>query len=176
MREKFCLVTLAILVGLVGGFILNRLPTSQSAYAQDSVNIKNESEKVLVQGSGVANSSLRPPKDHMSRHFTLRYSPQNSFSIVPSGKRFVLTDIMLHDKGSVKQSIAINIARANPVAETGDIMLQIPIEPSEPEQVHLCSGYVIPSGHALVAWTNAGIEPGQIVNISVTGYLEDEPK
>ncbi len=176
MREKFCLVTLAILVGLGSSFLLNRLPTSQPVYAQDSVSVKDESEKVLVQGSGVAHSSLRPPKDHMSRHFTLQHSPQSSFKLVPKGKRFVLTDIMLHDKGSVKQSITINIARANPVAETGDIMLQIPIEPSKPEQVHLCSGYVIPSGHALVAWTNAGIAPEQFVNISVTGYLEDEPK
>ena len=176
MREKFCLVSFAILVGLGGGFLLNRLPSFQPVFAQDSVNVKDESEKVLVQGSGAANSSWRPPRDNMSHHFRLRHSPQSSFTIVPAGKRFVLTDIMLHDKGSVKQSITINIARANPVAETGDIMLQIPIEPSKPEQVHLCSGYVIPSGHALVAWTNAGIEPNQLVNISVTGYLEDEPK
>lgn len=176
MREKYCLVTLAILLGLIGGFSLNRLQSSQAVYAQDSMQSQEETKKVLVQGWGVANSSWRPPKDHMSRHFTLRQSPQSSFKLVPKGMRFVLTDIMLHDKGSVKQSITINIARANPVAETGDIMLQIPIEPSKPEQVHLCSGYVIPSGHALVAWTNAGIEPEQLVNISVTGYLEDEPK
>jgi hypothetical protein len=40
--------------------------------------------------------------------------------------------------------------------------------------VHLCSGYVIPSGHALVAFTNAAIEPEQYVSVSVTGYLADE--
>lgn len=176
MREKFCLATLAILVGLVSGFLLNRLPTSQPVYAQDSVNVKDESEKILVEGSGIANSSLRPPKEHMSRYFTLQHSPQSSFKIIPKGKRFVLTDIMLHPQGSVKQAITINIARANPVAETGDIMLQVSIEPSKSEQVHLCSGYVIPSGHALVAWTNAGIELRQFVSVSVTGYLEDEPK
>ncbi len=176
MKERFTLVTLAVVVGLLGGFMLNRLPAFHPAYAQESVIVKQSGEKILVQGYGFANSSLRPPKDHMSNHFTLQHSPQSSFKIVPKGKRFVLTDIMLHDKGSVKQPITINVARANPVAETGDIILQIPIEPNEPEEVHLCSGYVIPSGHALVAWTNAGIEPEQFVNMFVTGYLEDEFK
>lgn len=57
MREKFYLVTLAILVGLVGDFLLNRLPSSQSVYAQDSAQVQDETKKVLVQGSGVANSS-----------------------------------------------------------------------------------------------------------------------
>lgn len=76
----------------------------------------------------------------------------------------------------MQQPLTVNIARANPRAETGDIMLQVPIELGKPEQVHFCSGYVIPSGHALVAWTNAGIEPEQYIKVSVTGYLEDEAK
>src|SRR5688572_16001842 len=116
MREKICLVTLAILVGLASGLLFNRLPGFQFVYAQDSVNTENETKKILVQGSGGANSSWRPPKDNMSHHFTLQHSPQSSFKIVPKGKRFILTDIMLHDKGSVKQPLTINVARANPVA------------------------------------------------------------
>lgn len=176
MLHRNWVVILAIVAGLLGGLLISRLPVFQLAHAQELLSAREASGRILVQGHGGANSSKRPPKDHMSDHFTLMDSPQHSFKIIPPGKRFVLTDMMLQGTFSVRQPLTVNIARANPRAETGDIMLQVPIEPGKPEQVHLCSGYVIPSGDALVAWTNAGIEPEQYVQVSVTGYLEDDAK
>ena len=48
------------------------------------------------------------------------------------------------------------------------------LSPGESDTVHLCSGYVIPAGSAVIAFTNAGLEPEQYVSVSVTGYLSDE--
>ena len=166
-------IFLLVGIGLTGGLALDSLLALPSTYAQESAG-GAQGGRILVHGHGTADSSRRPPTEHMRHHFTLLDSPRHSFKVIPRGKRFVLTDIMLHDKGSVRQKITINIADAMPQIERANILLQIPFEPGRHEQVHLCSGYVIGSGHALVAWTNAGIEPDQLVNISVTGYLEDE--
>jgi hypothetical protein len=170
LRSKW-VVILAAGFGIVGGLMSSTLPASRSIYAQEAVG-ETHGNRVLIHGSGVANSSWRPPTENMAHHFGL-YGPQIFFKVVPPGKRFVLTDIMIEDKGSVRQKITINISAAMPQIERANILLQIPFEPGKYEQVHLCSGYIIGSGQALVAWTNAGIEPDQFVNISVTGYLED---
>jgi hypothetical protein len=171
LRSKWMII-LAVGFGLVGGLMSNSLLALRPSYAQEAES-EMQGNRILIHGSGVANSSWRPPKENMAHHFGL-YGPQFFFKIVPPGKRFVLTDIMLEDKGSVRQKITINMSDAIPQIERANILLQIPFEPGKYEQVHLCSGYVIGSGHALVAWTNAGIEPDQFVNISVTGYLEDD--
>jgi hypothetical protein len=86
----------------------------------------------------------------------------------------VLTDVMYIAQGNVRQDVAVNIADANPANQTHKILFQVWISPGKSDEVHLCSGYVIPSGHALVAFTNAGIEPEQYISASVTGYLADE--
>jgi hypothetical protein len=70
--------------------------------------------------------------------------------------------------------VTVNIGDANPLKQTHDILFQVRISPGESDEVHLCSGYVIPSGHALVAFTNAALEPEQYVSVSATGYLADE--
>ena len=90
------------------------------------------------------------------------------------GKKLVLTDIMYISQGNVRQDLVVNIANANPANQTHDILFQIRVSPDESPEVHLCSGYVIASEHALVAFTNAGPAPEQYVSISVTGYLADE--
>jgi len=159
------LLVLALVVGAAIGFPLNRITNSPSVYAQ-------ESERLLVQGHGRAISSLQPPGEQ----FTLSASnaPQRSFKIVPAGKKFVLTDVMYIAQGSVRQDVTVNIGDAHPANQTHAILFQVRISPGESDEVHLCSGYTIPSGHALVAFTNAAIEPEQYVSVSATGYLVAE--
>lgn len=165
MFTKTPLIILTLAIGILAGLALNQVAFSQSAPAQDS-------GKLLVQGHGRAISSLQPPGEH----FTLQASntPQRPFKVVPSGKKFVLTDVMYISQLSVRQDLVVNIAKANPTNKTHDILFQVRLSPGASDDVHLCSGYEIPSGYSLVAYTNAGLEPEQYVSVSVTGYLADE--
>jgi hypothetical protein len=159
------LAVLALAVGALAGFALNQITSSQTVRAQ-------ESERLLVRGHGRAISSLKPPGEHFT--FTASNAPQRTFKVIPAGKKFVLTDVMYLAQGSVRQDVAVNIGDANPAQQTHSILFQVKISPGESDEVHLCSGYVIPSGHSLVAFTNAAIEPEQYVSVSATGYLADE--
>ena len=172
----FCRVMISILtlgIGMGVGFTVNR-STLRSAYAQ-------ERTQILVRGNGRAISSLKP---HDSEKFTLYTadSAGSSFTVVPSGKRFVLTDVMYIAQGSVRQDLVVNIAHASPRTQNSkgpgsdfshSILFQVTLSPRESDQVHLCSGYIIPAGSSLVAFTNAGLEPEQYVSVAVTGYLTD---
>ena len=153
------------------GLLLGRTPSLQSVSAQDAAGAE-QSNRILVQGHGRAISSLKPPGEQ----FTLIASnaPQSSFKVVPAGKKFILTDVMYETQGSVRQSLTVNIANANSSANTHDILFQVSLEPGTSDQTHLCSGYVIPAGNTLVAFTNAGLAPEQYVSVSVTGYLADQ--
>ncbi len=175
MFSRATLAILTLVVGMAVGFTVNRLPPLQSASAQ-------EASQILVKGHGRAISSLKPPD---SEQFTLYPSdaPRGSFKVVPAGKKFVLTDVMYIAQGSMRQDLAVNIASAHPSPQKSkesrlefghSILFQVRLSPGESDQVHLCSGYVIPAGSALIAFTNAGIEPEQYVSVSVTGYLADE--
>ena len=170
MFRKPWLIILSLCVGLGIGLMLNRNSSLQSVHAQDTVN-SVQPERVLVQGHGRAVSSLRPPGEQ----FTLSASnaPRSSFKAIPPGKKFVLTDVIYETQGSVRQNLTVNIANATPSANTHDILFQVSLEPGKSDQVHLCSGYVIPAGNTLVAFTNAGLAPEQYVSVSVTGYLAD---
>jgi hypothetical protein len=77
-------------------------------------------------------------------------------------------------QGSVRQDLVVNVAKASADVQKQDILFQVKLSPSESDKVHLCSGYVIPAGKALVAFTNANLEPEQYVSVAVTGYLADE--
>lgn len=171
MFRKSWLVILLLGAGFALGFLLSSVSFVQSAGAQDATKAEG-TNKLPVQGYGRAISSLRPPGEQ----FTLTSSndPQTAFKVVPTGKKFVLTDAMYSAQGSVTQTLTVNIADAIPEKQQQNILFQVKISPGESDQVHLCSGYVIPSGHALVAYTNAGLAPEQYVSISVTGYLVDE--
>lgn len=171
MFRKSWLVILLLGVGMVSGILLNRMSSVQSARAQEAKSAE-ASNKLLIKGYGRATSSLRPPGEQFA--LTPSNAPQTAFKIVPPGKKFILTDAMYNPQGSVRQPLTVNIADAMPDIQKQSILFQVNIAPGESEQVHLCSGYVIPSGHALVAYTNAGLEPDQHVSISVTGYLVDE--
>jgi hypothetical protein len=169
MFGKSWLIILSLAVGLGIGVLSNRSSTIRPAHAQDVVN--SEPNKILVQGHGRAISSLKPPGEQ----FTLIASnaPRSSFKVVPPGKKFVLTDVMYETQRSVRQTLTVNIANANLSANTNDILFQVSLEPAKSDQVHLCSGYAIPAGNSLVAYTNAGLAPEQYVSVSVTGYLAD---
>jgi|SRR6185369_1540331 len=162
---KAAMIAVTLAIGILVGIVLDHTSSSQSAHAQ-------EPGQLLVRGQGRAISSLRPPGEQ----FTLDASdgPQRSFKVVPAGKKFVLTDVMYISQGSVKQDLTVNLGSADPANQKHDILFQVRISPGESHELHLCSGYVIPSGHALVAFTNAGLQPEQYVSVSVTGYLADE--
>ena len=162
---KAAMIAVTLAIGILVGIVLDHTSSSQSAHAQ-------EPGQLLVRGHGRAISSLRPPGEQ----FTLDASdvPQRSFKVVPAGKKFVLTDVMYISQGSVKQDLTVNLGSADPANQKHDILFQVRISPGESHELHLCSGYVIPSGHALVAFTNAGLQPEQYVSVSVTGYLAGE--
>lgn len=162
MSVKTSFAGLFLCVGLVAGFALNHLLAARPAMA-------NESDKILVRGHGRAISSLKPPGEQFS--LIVESDPQRSFQVVPEGKKFILTDVMYETQGSVRQNLTVNIANANPSANTHDILFQVSLDPGKSDQAHLCSGYVIPAGNTLVAFTNAGLMPEQYVSVSVTGYL-----
>lgn len=158
----------ALGVGFVVGAAL-QMSTSQSAKAQ-----VNDADRVVIHGNGVADSSKRPPIPW--ERFTLFASnaPRNSFKVVPPGKSFILTDIMYNTR-LVRENLTVNFARVTPDDKT-QTLFQVYLKPGGQDETHLCTGYAIPSGHALGAWTNAGLEPDQWVHMAVTGYLIDERK
>jgi hypothetical protein len=152
---------LGVIVGILAGYTaMGR--TSQAAAVR----------QMLVDGDGRASTSVRPPGEPFLLH--VRTPPLQSFTIIPRDKKFILTDVMYIAQGSLRQEIAVNIASANPLRQSHDILFQVRISPGESDDVHLCSGYVIPSGHSLTAFSNAGPEPNQFVSVAVTGYLADE--
>jgi hypothetical protein len=161
----------ALVLGLCGGFLLNLMPTSLTVRAQTTIN-PAPSNQILVHGNGRAVSRLAPPGEQIS--LIPATTPQRSFTVVPAGKKFVLTDVVYQAQVSVQQLVTVNIGNANLSAGKHDILFQVTAEPMKSDQVHLCSGYIIPAGNSLVAWTGYGPEPGQIVSIAVTGYLIDQ--
>jgi hypothetical protein len=163
------ILVLAVGVGFAMGATL-QMSTLQSTKAQEV----NGADRVLIHGNGVADSSKRPPIPW--ERFTLFASnaPRNSFKVVPPGKTFIVTDIMYNTR-LVRQNLTVNFARVTPDDKT-QTLFQVYLNPGGQEETHLCTGYAIPSGHALGAWTNAGLEPDQWVHIAVAGYLIDERK
>jgi hypothetical protein len=168
MSRNSWLIILALVLGMFGGLVVNRLPISLTARAQNAIN----QTQILVHGNGRAVSRLAPPGEQIS--LIPSTTPQRSFTVVPEGKKFVLTDVIYQAQVSVHQPVTVNLANANLPAGKHDILFQITVEPMKSEQVHVCSGYVIPAGHSLVAYTGLGPEPEQYVSISVTGYLADQ--
>ena len=164
---------LAVTVAFVAGATLTEFSGSHARGQTAEVC----GDRILVHGYGHTNSSEQPP----GQQFTLIASntPNRAFKVVPPGKNFILTDMVYNARG-VRQNVTVNLANGKLTPETqekpftADILLQTYLKPGEGAQTHLCSGYVIPSGHSVMAWTNAGLEPGQWVQVAVTGYLIDE--
>lgn len=161
------LLALAITSSFVAGYALNRVSPLQTTLAQES-KLPQRTERVLVKGHARGLSS----KQFDKFTFTAEGST-DSFMTVPKGKKLVLTDIALHPQTDVIETITVNIASA---PQKGAItpLTQMRIQPYGYENVSLCSGYVIPAEHSVVAFTNSGLKPGQIVSIFATGYLTDE--
>lgn len=155
----------AAVVGLIIGIVAGSTATGRTSRVSSV-------PQLLVDGDGRANTSWRPPGETFL--LNVRTPPRQTFTVVPAGKKFILTDVVYIAQGSLRQTITINIASANPQRQTHDILFQVRISPGESDDVHLCSGYVIPSGHSLTAFTNAGPTPDQLVSIAVTGHLADE--
>jgi hypothetical protein len=167
------LVVIAVLVAFVCGALLTgRSPTHAQGTDADS-------NRILVHGYGSANSSEKPP----GQQFTLIASnaPQRSFKTIPAGKTFILTDMVYNVRG-VYQNLTVNLAKGKLLPEktdvpyVADILLQTDLRPGESQETHMCTGYVFPPGYSVMAWTNAGLQPDQWVQVAITGYLVDERK
>lgn len=171
------LYSLFLILAAAVAFVAGATLTEFSGGRARGQAVDEESGKVLVHGYGNATSAETPP----GQQFTLIASnaPNRSFKVVPPGKTFILTDMVYNARG-VRQSLTVNLANGRLTPEipekpyTADILLQTYLKPGEAAETHLCTGYVIPSGHSVMAWTNAGLEPGQWVQVAVTGYLIDE--
>lgn len=169
MSKNSLLIGVSLIIGLVVGLSFTHFPQSRAALAQSTAT---QSNQVLVQGHGRAVSRLAPPGEKVE--LISSTTPQRSFTVVPAGKKFVLTDVMYQAQVSVRQPVPVNIGNANLSAGKHDVLFQFIVDPMKSDQVHLCSGYVIPAGNSLVAWTSYGAEPEQFVSIAVTGYLADQ--
>ena len=173
-RVKLFLV-LAFVMGVGLGCVLPLLLTSQSTQAQETQS-KPDQNRIFVNGNGVADSSKSPPKDGEVpwERFTLFASNEqrSSFKVVPPGKTLIVTDVMYNTR-LIRQNLTVNFARITP-DDKSQMLFQIYLGPGGQEETHLCTGYAIPAGHGVGAWTNAGLEREQIVQIAVTGYLVDD--
>ena len=166
-----------LLIAIAIAFGGATLPQLSGSHAQEQPNA--DANKILVHGYGKASSSEKPP----GQQFTLIASnaPQRSFKVVPPGKTLILTDMVYNARG-VKENLTVNLANGKLTPDrpekpyVADILLQTYLKPTEAQETHLCTGYVIPSGHSVMAWTNAGLQPDQWVQVAVTGYLIDERK
>ena len=167
------LVVIAVLLAFVCGALLT-LRSQTHAQGTDA-----DANRILVHGYGSANSNEKPP----GQQFTLIASnaPQRSFKTIPAGKTFILTDMVYNARG-VNQNLTVNLAKGKLLPEkpdvpyVADILLQMYMKPGESQETHMCTGYVFPSGYSVMAWTNAGLQPDQRVQVAVTGYLVDERK
>jgi hypothetical protein len=173
------LYTLFLLLAVAVAFVAGAALTELSGGRAQGQTADVGADKILVQGHGNANSSEQPPGEQFT--LTASNAPHRSFKVIPPGKTFILTDMVYNARG-VKQNLTVNLSNGRLTPEIqgkpyiADILLQTYIKPGEGAETHLCTGYVIPSGHSVMAWTNAGLEPGQWVQVAVTGYLIDERK
>lgn len=169
--RRWLLLFLILMIGVIIGAGLPLPRVSQPTRAQEQLS-SSDPNRVFINGNGVADSSKHPPIPW--ERFTLFASndQRRSFKVVPPGKTLVLTDIMYNTR-LVRQNLTVNFAKVTPDDKT-HTLFQIYLKPGEQEETHLCTGYAIPSGYGLGAWTNAGLDPEQWVHIAITGYLIDE--
>lgn len=173
-RSRLFLV-LAFVIGAGLGCVLPLLMMSQATRAQETQS-KPDQNRIFVNGQGIADSSKTPPTNPEMPfdRFTLFASNQQrrSFKVVPPGKTLIVTDIMYNTR-LARQNLTVNFAKITP-EDKSQLFFQIYLSPGGQEETHLCTGYAIPAGWGVAAWTNAGLEPEQIVHIAITGYLIDD--
>jgi len=170
-RDHLLILILSVVTGLVAGVVWQELSVVALSEAQEQSETARD--KILVRGHGYATTSKRPTGEAF-----IFYTSSESFRAVPPGKTFIMTD-MFYNTRYVKQNLTVNLAKAILSTKKPDqpfkanILQQIDFKPDESKETHLCSGYEIDAGNGVSAWTNAGLDPDQTVQIVVTGYLVD---
>ena len=172
---KFILLILAVAVSFVAMTLISSLPGNTSI-AQSRVSYSNP-EKVLVRLSGYARAAETPEEAKLFLA-SAENNPVNSFSVVPKGKKLIITDLMF-DARLAKQDIVVNLNqriedKLSPNYKKHISLQQVNLIAGESKDIHLCTGYVINAGNGLAAWTQYGLLPNQGVQMSFTGYLLDE--
>ena len=172
-NRGWLLIVLTLIIGVVVGEALAPLRMAQSTQAHEQES-KSDPNRIFVNGNGVADSSKSPPE--LWERFTLFASNDQtrSFKVVPAGKSFIVTDIMYNTR-LIRQNLTVNFAKITPDDKT-HAFFQVYLTPGQQHETHLCTGYAVPSGYGLGAWTNAGLDPEQYVHIAVSGYLIDAGK
>jgi hypothetical protein len=169
LLSLFCVSLVAFLSGLI---VAHNIVT----FAQETQKAPDDA-RILLYAHGTVTTGESPPTKPFD--FVDYTDQRHNFSVVPKGKRFILTDMMYNARG-VNENLTVNLVNEQLSPEnlnrpyTGDILLQEYLKPSEMQETHLCTGFEIPAGHSVTAWTNGGLKPGHWVQITVTGYLIDE--
>jgi hypothetical protein len=159
--------------------VLFRVGTAALAVAVTSLHVgasldeQQTPEPVLVRGHGRAVTSLRLPGETMI--LTISGKSGHPFQVIPFGKDFVLTDVMVIAQASIKEPITVNISTLDHLRpqDPPRLLTQRRLQPGGSNDLQLCSGFVVPEGHSLVAYTNASAAPDQFASITVTGRLRD---
>jgi len=156
MRTRL-FVTIAFVAGVYAGYAMSLATSAQ------------EPDRSLAKGYGRASSSLRLTQAEWFR-LTLPGTPERTIQVIPPGRMFVLTDVMFTPQQSVREDVVVNIGLAR-ADQPPRGLFQVKIGPNDSHDIHLCSGYEVPEGYGLVAYTGASAQPEQFVSIAVTGYI-----
>jgi hypothetical protein len=115
---------------------------------------------------------------------TVSWLPEGSntvFTNVPTGKRLIITDVMLYPQGDVKAVHTVNLAQKNPDG-THMIFFQFRVPPGAvvgaprrrffaTQQAHFLTGHVIWAGKEVITFTDAKPPAGQHISVALNAYL-----
>jgi len=165
---------IVLLLGLAMGFIaaIYVLPSFQEQQMPMTRAGLMPAEQTLIRGTARAISSARPPGESFT--FKDADKPHEAFKAVPAGKRFILKDINYYPQASVRAPLTVNIADKDPETYTHAILFQVHVNPRQSRDIHFSSGYVLPAGHELTAFTAGALAEEQYVSLGVAGYLVAE--
>ncbi|MBK9155727.1 MAG: hypothetical protein IPM25_16220 [Chloracidobacterium sp.] len=168
-------IGLAITFSFLAGTSLQFLPSTTSV--AQGIKSYSDPEKIIVRMLGSSRSNERPEESKLFR-ITAENNVLNPIFTVPKGKKLIVTDLMF-DARHATQDVVINLNQRIEDKSSHNFgkshyLQQVNLRAGESKEINLCTGYVIHAGNGIVAWTQAGLQPNQIVQMSFTGYLVDE--
>jgi hypothetical protein len=115
---------------------------------------------------------------------TMSWLPEGSntvFTKVPTGKRLIITDVMLNPQGDVRAAHTVNLAGKNPDG-THLIFFQFRVPLGAvvgaprrrfiaTQQAHFLTGHVIWAGKEVITFTDAKPPAGQHISVALSAYL-----
>ncbi len=126
----------------------------------------DESKHTQVLGDAVAVSGA-------GKFVTVRWLPEASnitFAKIPSGKRLIITDVLLNPHGDMTAPHTVNLAVEYPKG-THRIFFQFRVPPGATQQAHFHTGYVIEAGKEVITFTDANPPEGQHISVDLNAFL-----